>query len=152
MTSEIVLYRGEAARQSHKELFALPDSCYVPLGEDVTAAVLDSAGEGVTKLHVLSGWEDMLRVALWSVGRPQRREVLELLKKSSAAESDLAPFRDADINDIFPSLYYGKRFDVLRKVCQAARSRAEGKIGRRNLLVYCHLVPDDVGRIVASNL
>nr|MDA8078658.1 hypothetical protein [Nitrospiraceae bacterium] len=80
------------------------------------------------------------------------QEVFSLMKRASVADAELAPFRDADINDIFPSLYYGRRFDILRKVCHAAKAKAEAKINRKNLLVYCHLASEDVARIVASNL
>jgi len=152
MPGEIVLYRGETARRAHREAFGLPEHCYVPLREDLLSEIRGSAAGGVSRLHVLSVWEDMLRIALWSGARPARVDVFDLLRRASAAESDLAPFRDADIGDIFPSLYYGKRFDLLRKVCHAAKARAEMKIGRKDLIVHCHLVPEDGGLIVASNL
>ncbi len=152
MRNEIVLYRGESSRQSHKALFALADSCYIPLGHDIIGDIFSAAGEGITKLHILAGWEEMLKVALWSSARPTHAEVFSLMKRASVDDAELAPFRDADINDIFPSLYYGKRFDILRKVCHAAKAKAEAKISKKNLLVYCHLASEDVSRIVASNL
>jgi len=67
-------------------------------------------------------------------------------------EEELRPFSHSDINDIFPWLYYSNRFDILRKICNAAKSRIESKIDSRKVLVYCHLVSEGTNKIVASSL
>jgi hypothetical protein len=40
----------------------------------------------------------------------------------------------------------------MRKICSAAKSKIESKIDSRKVLVYCHLVSDETGKIVASSL
>jgi hypothetical protein len=106
----------------------------------------------LSKLHISAGWENILKIAIWTSDRPLIHEVIALIKKSGVSEEDLGPFNEADINDIFPWLYYSNRFDVLRKICNAAKSRIESKINSKKVLIYCHLVSDDTGKIVASSL
>jgi N-acetyl-anhydromuramyl-L-alanine amidase AmpD len=77
---------------------------------------------------------------------------MALIKKAGIGDAEIAPFKKSEVGDIFPWLYYGKRFDVLRRVCNTAKTRIESKLERKKLLVYCHLVMDDAGTIVASNL
>ena len=149
---EIVLFRGEAARISHKTLFSLADASYVSIGEDLQGSILSAARSGVTKLHIAGDWETILETAVWISGRPETHDVLALIKKSGITDEEIAPFKNADINDIFPWLYYSKRFDILRKICNAAKARAESKTDRKNLMVYCHLVSGETGKIAASSL
>ncbi|MHB8880107.1 MAG: hypothetical protein ACYC69_01200 [Thermodesulfovibrionales bacterium] len=151
-SNEIVIYEGAAAGASHKELFQLADSHYFPAGPDIVQSLSSCVTDDLAKLHVAAGWETILRVALWTSRRPLIHDVLALLKKTGIAEAELSPFRTADINDLFPWLYYGKRFEVLRKICNKAKARAEAGLEKKMLLVYCHLVSDETGRIVASSL
>jgi N-acetyl-anhydromuramyl-L-alanine amidase AmpD len=94
----------------------------------------------------------MLEVALWTPGRPPVHDVLGLLKRAGVGDDEIAPFKKSEVADLFPWLYYGKRLDVLRRVCNTAKTRIDSKLERKKLLVYCHLSMDDAGRIVASNL
>jgi hypothetical protein len=149
---EVVLYQGEAAKRSHQNLFSLDDACYCPAGESMVAAILSADLENACKLHISAGWEAMLEVALWTRGRPQVHDVLGLLKKAGVGDGEIAPFKKSEVADLFPWLYYGKRLDVLRRVCNTAKTRIDSKLERKKLLVYCHLSMDDAGRIVASNL
>jgi len=57
-----------------------------------------------------------------------------------------------DTINLFPWLYYGKRFDVLRKICFAAKTNAERHVRNREMRVHCHLSSADTNRIVASSL
>lgn len=149
---EIVLYKGEAAKRSHQNLFSLDDSCYCLTGESIVASILSVNLENVSKLHISTGWEAMLEVALWTTGRPPVHDVLVLLRRAGIGDDEIAPFRKSEVGDIFPWLYYGKRFDVLRRICNTAKTRIDAKLERKKLLVYCHLSTDETGRIVASNL
>ena len=75
-----------------------------------------------------------------------------LLRNTGISREELLPFRDSDISDLFPWLYYGKRFDILRKICVAAKTNAERHIKNRDTRVHCHLSSVDTNRIVASSL
>ncbi len=150
--TEIVICEGEAAAKAHRQLFTLNETSYRMADGDILRALSSSVTEDLTKLHIAAGWEPMLQVALWTSRRPLLIDVLGLLKKTGVTETELLPFRGADINDIFPWLYYGKRFETLRKIANRAKTKAESALERKKLLVYCHLVAEDTGQIVASSL
>ncbi len=118
----------------------------------MVASILSVDLANISKLHISAGWEAMLEAALWTLGRPSVHDVLALLKKAGIGDDEIAPFRKSEVADLFPWLYYGKRFDVLRRVCNTAKARIDSKLERKKLLVYCHLSEDHTGRIVASNL
>ena len=149
---EVVICDGKAAAQAHKELFTMSDVCYRMAAGDILRAVSAAVTDDLMKLHIAAGWESMLQVALWTSRRPLLIDLLGLLKKTGINEAELLPFRHADINDIFPWLYYGKRFETLRKISNGAKAKAESVIGKKKLIVYCHLVAEDTGRIVSSSL
>lgn len=149
---EIVIVQNELAVRAHQALFSFHDECYYSFSETVIDSVLAAADHNIHKLHLTAGWENMLRLAEWTSKKPLLHDVAYLLKKSGIAEEELGPFRESDINDLFPWLYYGKRFDVLRRICNAAKARAESKIEKNKVLVYCHLVSEETGKIVASSL
>lgn len=149
---EIVVFQDEISRESHKALFSLDDACYRQSCIDILDTILDVAQAGLSRLHISAGWENMLKIAVWTCDKPLIHEVIALIKKTGVTEEDLRPFNDADINDIFPWLYYSNRFDILRKICNSAKSRIESKVDSRKTLIYCHLVSDETGKIVASSL
>lgn len=121
-------------------------------GADLLASVLSAAENGTDRLHIATDWENLLRIALWSSGKPPLFDVISLLKKSGATEAELQPFRKSEISDLLPWLYYGGKFDILRRICNAARTKAEAKTNRKGLHIYCHLVSDESLRIIASSL
>lgn len=149
---EIVIFQDEISRESHKTLFSLDDACYRQSSENIVETVLTVARSGLSRLHVSAGWENILKIAVWTCDRPMIHEVMALLRKTGLKEEDLTPFKHAHINDIFPWLYYGNRFDILRRICGTAKTRIESKIDSRTVLVYCHLVSEETAKIVASNI
>lgn len=149
---EVVLYQGEDAKRSHQKLFSLHDSCYFPAGDSVVASILSLDLQNISKLHISARWEAMLEIALWTSGKPLMRDVILLLKRAGVGDDETAPFKEAETGDIFPWLYYGNRFDILRKVCNTAKTRIDSKLERKKLLVYCHLSMEGSERIIASNL
>lgn len=149
---EIVLCRDRASLDAHRELYSFDISRYAISGDNILSSLLEAAAAGVGRLHVAAGWEDLLRIALWSLSAPGMFDVMALLKRCGVTDSELTPFRNSDIRDLFPWLYYGKKFDILRRVCNAARTRTEEKAGRKNLRVICHMTAEETGRIVASSL
>ncbi len=149
---EVVLSVNELAARAHRELYSFEDSRYIISGDDLPALILATAEKGADRLHIAADWENLLRVALWSSGTPLLFDVMNLLKRSGASEAELQPFLKAEISDLLPWLYYGGKFDILRRVCQAARTRAEAKVNRKGLHIYCHLVSGESQRIIASSL
>jgi hypothetical protein len=152
VSSEIVLYQGEVAKVSHRQLFSLHDACYRSAGDDMIRTILATDLKGVSRLHISACWETVAGIAVWTPGRLPIHDVLGLLRRAGINEEELLPFVAADARDLFPWLYYGNRFDVLRKVCNIAKAKIEEKLGKKNLLVYCHLVSDETEKIIASNL
>jgi hypothetical protein len=148
----MVLFQGEAAKSFHKKLFSLDEGSYLSAEREMPRAILRTAKEDVFKLHVVAGWETLLAVALWTDEPPSRSDVISLLRGAGATGEELTPFREAEINDIFLWLYYSRKFDILRKVCNAARAKAESRIGSKAPRVNCHLVWEEAGGIVASSL
>ena len=148
----MVIFEDEISRTSHKALFSLDDACYRPSRRDIVESVLEASHAGLSRLHISAGWENILKIAVWTSGTPLIHDVTSLVKKCGVKEEDLTPFMHADIKDIYPWLYYSNRIDVLRKICGAAKSRIESRIDSRKVLVYCHLVSEEAEKIVASSL
>jgi hypothetical protein len=148
--TEIVLYENGSALRAHRELFTLPEDAYRPLSEDTIACISAELGNAPDRLHIAAGWETIVRTALWKPNVPGIQEVLFLLDKAGAGRDELKPFSRSDLNDLFPWLYYGKKFDILRRICSMAKAKVE--VTSRKFLVYCHLVSEDAGKIVASSL
>ena len=149
---EVVLSPNELSAKAHKELYSFEDSRYIMSGADLLASILSAAEKGADRLHIATDWENLLRIALWSSAKPPLFDVISLLKKSGAAEAELQPFMKSEIRDLLPWLYYSRKFDILRRICNAARTKAEAKVGRKGLHIYCHLVSDESQRIIASSL
>lgn len=149
---ETVLYSDEAARKAHRGLFSLQESSYRQVGDDVLGDIERAVAEQVARLHVVLSWEALLSVAAWSHGRPAAFDVFSLLKKAGLTDTDLAPFAKSDLSDLLPWLYYGKRIDVLRKVCTLAKTKIETRLAARRVQIYCHLVGAEPETIVASSL
>lgn len=149
---EIVIFQDEISRKSHKALFSLDDSCYKQSCINIVDSVMEVAQDGLSKLHISAGWENILKIAIWTCDGPLIHEVISLVKKCGVKDEELAPFKRSDINDIFPWLYYSNRTDIMRKICNAAKTRIESRIDSRKVLVYCHLVSNETEKIIASSL
>ena len=149
---EIVIFQDEISKKSHKALFSLDDACYKQSCINIVDSVLEAAQAGLSKLHIAAEWENILKIAVWTCDSPLIHDVISLVKKCGIKEEELMPFRHSDINDILPWLYYSNRTDILRKICNAAKTRIESRIDSRKVLVYCHLVSEETEKIIASSL
>ncbi len=158
---ELVICDSECSRIAHKELFHFSDEVYILAGEqdnffDTVLGMVESVNAvpetGPSRIHIVLKWENILRVSSWKSARPAAGDAFILLKNSGVSTQELQPFKTADINDLFPWLYYGKRFDVLRKICHAAKKQMEGRLKSHTIRVDGHLIADDTKRIVASSL
>ena len=149
---EMVLVQQEVSRKVHQELFSFDDSHYFDAGNDILGSILSLAEQDVDKMHIAADWEHLIMIALWVPFQPPIFEVINLLKKHGSSHDELVPFMTSDINDLFPWLYYGNKFDMLRKICNAAKAKAESRISRKHMHIICHLVSDESAKIVASSL
>lgn len=149
---EVVLSLNEHSAKAHRELYSSEHRLYIMSGDDLLASILSAAGKSADRLHIATDWENLLRIALWSSEKPRLFDVISLLKKSGATEADLKPFMKSEISDLLPWLYYAGKVDILRRICVAAKTRAEAVVDRKGLHIYCHLVSDESRRILASSL
>ncbi|PNX53043.1 MAG: hypothetical protein BV458_06495 [Thermoplasmata archaeon M9B2D] len=147
---EFVLCDSEQAVAAHRELFNIDSKQYI-ICEDKPFECLSSFRGECHKLHIATSWEGMLGIALW---QPQVaiEDAIYVLKNAGMSYSELSPFKDGRPEDIFPVLYYGKNFDMLRKVCNIAKRMAESSLKRKFSRIDCHLVSDESNRIIASSL
>lgn len=158
---ELVICDSDLSQQAHKELFHFSDNVYLVTETyaDVfdaisgIAASCNAAPENCpSKIHIALMWENLLKVCSWKATKPLTGDVFTLLRNAGIKSEELQPFKTADINDIFPWLYYGKRFDILRKICHASKRQMEGHLKNHSIRVDCHLIAEDTKRIVASSL
>ncbi len=158
---EIIICDSAVAKQAHKELFHYSDDVYVTA--DKTENIFDSIVNIVnsynaessscpSKIHLVLNWSNLLQVSLWQTKKPTAGDAFTVLKSAGVSSQELQPFKASDVNDMFPCFYYGKRFDILRKVCHKAKKQIEGRLKNHAIRVDCHLIAEDTERIVASSL
>jgi len=148
--SELVLATNELSRTAHKELYHFHDASYRIVMDDLLEAVAAFRGKRV-RLHIVSEWTGIVKLATWR-SSPGTGDVLFLLRNMGIRPEELLLFRGADIPDLFPWLYYGRRLDVLKKMCLSAKTKSERHINNSDTRVHCHLSALDISRIVASSL
>ncbi len=149
---EEVITEDNASKEAHKELFRLDDNAYLVVGDRIIDSIKERISSGALRIHLSGSWSWILKVALWKNETPSRGEVFYLLKRFGLSDDDIAPFSSSDINDIFHSLYYGKRFDVLKRLCHRAKKTAEENLKADGVRIHCHLVATEITQIVASSL
>lgn len=147
---EIVLASSQASIEAHKSLYHFGDDTYVIAGGDIIGSVAELP-DGLSRVHISSPWEDMVRLAVWK-SEPAKGDILLLLIGAGITVDQLHPFRESEVSDIFPWLYYGRRLDVLRKICRIAKTNTEKHIKSKDAHVYCHLTSEATKSIVASSL
>lgn len=150
MHDEWVFASSVASKDAHKNLYHFSESSYIITGEALMESIIASGGD-VNRLHIASTWTIMLRLAIGKA-RPRMGDLFLLLRNAGIKAEELAPFRESELSDIFPWLYYGRRFDVLGRICRAAKANVERYLRDKNARVHCHLVAEDIPQIVASSL
>jgi len=147
---EMVFASSEASRDAHRELYHFGEQSYILVTDNLIDTITAFNGDS-NRLHISSEWADVIKLAVWK-SDPGIGDVLFLLRNMGIPSEELLPYRRADIADLFPWLYYGKRFDILRKICFAAKTNAERYVKNRDMRIHCHLSSVDPNRIVASSL
>ncbi|MEK7712460.1 MAG: hypothetical protein AAB301_00390 [Nitrospirota bacterium] len=157
--TEIVICDSETASQAHGELFRSGDILYII--SDKAASLLDylshiidtyCLSSPLRKIHLVMGWPNILQISLWKTAKPAVGDIFTLLRNEGISSEELKPFKASDINDIFPWLYYGKRFDILRRLCHIAKRKVEDNFKKYSIAVECHIIAEDTKKIVASTL
>jgi len=153
----IVLCDSEIARGAHSELFSSGHRYIIP---DKAANMLEaisniintySSSSSLQKIHLVVGWPNILQISLWT-SKPSTGDIFTLLRNQGVTSDELKPFKASDINDIFPWLYYGKRFEILKKLCHIVKRKIENNFKKSSVSVDCHIVAEDTKKIVASSL
>lgn len=157
--NKLIICDSALAKRAHQELFRYSDDVYIT--DDAGAifvavsGVVESCNSGLTrtaKIHLVLNWQNLLQVSLWQPKKPATGDVLTLLKNAGISSKEIQPFKTSDINDMFPWLYYGKRFDILRKLCHKTKKQMEDRLKNHSIRVDCHLIAEDTKKIVASSL
>lgn len=167
----VVLCDGPLSRRAHQELFNLPDHSYVipPPGGEESFSLIGFVSELVRRkaphdsqppdgdshyfrVQMALTWESLLKVVRWTDAVPVTADIFIELGQAGLSSGELRQFRNADPADLFPWLYYGKRFEVFRKLCHAAKRQTETRLKDYQARFLCHLVDAATGRLVASSL
>ncbi len=154
----IVLCDSEISKKAHKELFHYSDDSYKLIESfDVfhkICHILDLLNSNLTllRIHVSFNWNNLLKISLWQEKEPTMGDLFLWLRGIGSKTEELENFKNADIGDLFFYFYYGKRFDILRKVCHSAKRQIEKHLNNNSIKVEAHLVAEDTKRIVASSL
>jgi hypothetical protein len=148
--TELVFASSPASKDAHKSLYHFPESSYIITGEDLMDSLVRFGGDA-SRLHIASPWAIMVGLAAGKRS-PQVGDLFLLLRNAGVVAEEMTPFRHSEIADVFPWLYYGRRFDVLRKICQTAKANAERQLKGKEARVQCHLVVEDTCQIIASSL
>lgn len=148
---ELVISEDEPSKEAHQSLFRYRDEHYLLCKGDAFESLKDAIERGAIKVHLSGSWKWILAFATGQ-REPKRGDVFYLLKSCGVTEDELRPFRGADVEGIFHFLYYGKRFEVLRKVCHRAKNRTEQMLGKEGISIHCHIVSSVTSQIVASSL
>jgi hypothetical protein len=146
---EAVLVSDREAEKLHRDIYHCAEDAYRVAG-DVLASV-SALSDDFRRVHIVATWSDLIRLALWKQ-EPRTGDLFLLLRGIGVKSEDLLPFRESDIGDLFPWLYYGKRLDTLRRICRIAKENAERHLRNREARVHTHLVSGEVKSIVASSL
>ncbi len=148
MRRVLVIADSEASMKAHQELFRWPEENYM-VSEELPFEALKGHVEGAERVHIVGSWQYILRVATGS-DRIGPGQLSFLMKRLGLTEEELQPFLAASVDDLFYTLYYGRRFDVLRRLCHHVRRVIQERFS--GLMVDCHMVVPDRAQIVASSL
>ncbi len=148
--SVVVLYEGSAAKKFHQELFSLPDTGYYAIEGAVTDAVLDASRRSPGELHIVAKWETIILLASWNGGAPSATDIPGLFGGPCTGTGH-GGLESSDIPALFYPVCRSERYDLLRRICRAAKSRTESICGE-GVSIHCHVASDEAGKIVASSL
>lgn len=145
---EIALCQDEITRKAHRELFGFPDSAYI-ISQNVRKKLLEIPRSEEVKIHLCLNWSGLLNLIIWT-DSPSNAFIKNILLRAGLQQSELKNIDISDPSSIFYWLYYGNKLKILRKLCMIAKELAEDKV--RPLRFECHLIAEEISKIVASTL
>ncbi len=157
---EVAICVGAAATDAHRGLYRLAEGAYLTVPEEPSSfheissliqSCADDPGCREFRLHLVVGWDSLLHLVAGKASL-RRPDIFLVLKNAGVKPEEMQPFREAPAADLFPWLYYAKRFDVLRKICLSVKKKLDMRFAARDIRTVCHLVGDDGKTIVASSL
>jgi len=157
---DFVVCDGPISLSAHRGIFNFNSEVYLECNPnsilititDVIGELTKGHGATVRNLHITVGWEGLFTVLLWGVEDNTVQRSYLLLKDAGMTRFEIEPFLESPISDIFPNIYYTKRFDVLRRLCSMAKKKVEHRFPKMTGKILCHLVARDEGVIAASSL
>ncbi|MBI5140622.1 MAG: hypothetical protein HZA20_00320 [Nitrospirae bacterium] len=140
---------GHDEARSMDFLSGVPAASIVSSGENrLSGFLVETVCSGRFRhIHIVTGWAELL--SLLGVTESANSS-MRLLREAGMKECEAAAFRGALPSELFPSLYYGKRFDILKKACLMAKRRFESM--DCSTRIDCHLVASGIMQVVATSL
>lgn len=157
---DLVVCDGPKSVSAHRGIFNFNEKDYIvcrphllPLTiTDIIGRLTEGSDCTVCNLHITTGWEGLFVVLLWEASDHSVRSVYLPLREAGMTRAEIEPFVEGPVSDIFPNLYYSKRFDILRRLCSMAKKKVENRFPQMVGKIVCHLVAQYEGVIAASSL
>lgn len=153
---EIVLADSAHAKSVHQSLFHYAEQSYFVFGslvQALKAMTPNLLAEDICRLHIVAEGSSILKLFLNTDATPSVKDALIYLQSAGIQRVELEPFMKADVGDVFTWLFYAKRLDTLRKLCNNLKKHLSIQLSNNKLLrTDCHLVLPDINHIVASSL
>lgn len=144
----LVIADTRESMKAHQELFHWSDELY-RVSQKLPVEILDGLDRKIERVHIVGSWQYILQIATGSKELTPG-DLSLLMKKLGLTDEEVKPFLNAPLNDLFYTLYYGKRFDVLRRLCHYIKKSIQEEFS--GIMVDCHIVVPDRAQIVASSL
>ncbi len=165
LSGDVVVCDSHSSMLAHKGIFNFNDAAYVIHSEPVLILKLISRlieralddtvndpGIAINNLHIAVHWETLFCLLLWTEEIPSVNKAYLLLQEAGMTRNDIEPFLTATLHDLFPSLYYSKRFEILRRLCTKTKRHLEQRFPIMKGKILCHLTLREDGIIAASSL
>lgn len=153
---EVVLADSPHAKSIHQSLYHYSEQSYFvfeSLVQGLKALTPNLLADDISRLHIVAEGSSILKLFLNTDATPSVKDALIYLQSAGIQRAELAPFLNSDVGDVFTWLFYAKRLDTLRKLCNNLKKHLSLQLSNNRLLrTDCHLVLPDINHIVASSL
>ncbi len=144
----LVIADSEQSKRAHQELFHWSDEIY-RVSEKPPLEIINNIDKGIERVHIVGTWQYILRTATGSEEISPGALSL-LMKRIGLSDEEVQPFLNSPLDDLFYTLYYGRRFEVLRRLCHHIKRTIQEQFS--HIMVDCHMVVPERPQIVASSL
>lgn len=159
--NEMVFCDSRHAFTIHRGVFQIPEEKYYVYSEQnsfishiisVVSSLHNKSSTKYLKVNFVIDWDSLIRLLLWRDDNISVRSAYILFTDAGLKREDIEPFFESSLLDLFLSIYYSKRLDVLRRLCSRAKKTVEHKLSDYSIKSDCHLVPNGFDFIAASSL